>query len=140
MVQIGEHVAGEQIVPGLLGHHAHGQAEFRIGAGEHVDDIGRTALQIGQHALMDHVEHGFADRDVDVAPIDRRLGHRIADDVFVLGRSAGVLARDRDERAAGRDRAFPLADRVLVEFRDGQIMVDGRQIDEPVPEGRLLLH
>ena len=127
-----EHVAREQAVPGLLGHHPDRQAVLRIGAGIDVLDEQLAVLQIGGHPLVGGIEMGFRDPVVDRPPPD--IGRRggLVDDELVLRRAPGVLPGLGDEAAAGRQHALAPSQPVLVERRHCRVPVHGAGIDEPV--------
>src|SRR5262249_46364343 len=69
--------------------------------------------------------------DLAVAlPPDRLSGQCVDDRMLVLGRSSGMAAGCRGERAAFHDRGFPCRNRVLVERRRGEIPVDRVEVLE----------
>jgi len=86
-----EHVAGEQAVPGLLGDDADGQAVIGIGAGiailhEHV-----AVLQEPLHTREQRAELIAAEGPVVLAPPDVFLGGMLLDDELVAAARAVCL-------------------------------------------------
>ncbi len=126
-----EHVAGEQVVPGGLGQHAHADAVRRIGAGPAVAHEQLAALGIGQHAIVQGAEALRRDRLVGLAPVDAAPGLGILDEELVVGRAAGMDAGAHDEGAAVAHLAFAAADRFLVERRNRQVPVNVTEVLQP---------
>src|SRR5437870_2689912 len=80
----------------------HRQPLDRIGPGIKVLDEQLTALEVGQHALVQAVEPLRSDRLVDRAPPYRVLGAGFLDDVLVPRRASGKGAGgDRKAAAEG---------------------------------------
>ena len=64
-----EQAAGEQAVPGLLGHDAQRQAVARVGAGVAVEDEQVAVLEVGADLIAEAVERRRAHRLVAVQSI-----------------------------------------------------------------------
>ena len=84
-----------------------------MGARVAVLNEGVLALVMLEHLVQKAVEMGFRDRAVDVAPPDFILGGVFFDDEAVIGGTARVLARFRDDGAPGGQFAFAAADGLL---------------------------
>ena len=108
-------------MPRAFGNHTHAQAIVRIGAGKAILHEQVAARQVIGDPVAQPVEGRPVDRLVDRAPIDGVFGFGIADDEFIVGRPAGMLAGDRYQRAAmGQPRLVALQ-RLLVQFRDAEV-------------------
>ena len=124
LVQLGpaQHVVDEQGVPCQLGDDAHIQAMGRIGAAEQVVDEILAALHVFEHIRMQAVESVGRHRFV-VFPPDGIFDRRLANDEFVVGRAAGVLAGGHEERAAVTDFAFAACNGFLYQGCELQIVM-----------------
>ena len=137
--------ADEQRVPGQLGEDARLDAVLRIGAAIEVLREKLLALGVIEEVVEQNVE--LLGRELAVLlPPDGLLGLRVADDEFVLRRTAGVDAGLGAERAAFNDMAFIRGEREFVELLGGKIPVDRCEVLEAeflgavsaVPQTRLL--
>ena len=97
-----EHVAGEEVVPGVLGDDADVDAVAGIGAGVAVEDEDVLVLQVLLARSRQGVELLPLERPVDVAPPDVGVDRRIFDQELVVRRAPGVLARLADQGARRR--------------------------------------
>ena len=69
-------------------------------------------------------------RLVDLAPVDRLFGRRVADDELVLDAAPGELAGVDQQRAVLGQLPLAARDRLLDQRRGGQVPVDlGRGLD-----------
>ena len=103
--------ADEQVMPGALVDDAHIDAMFGLRSAEQVGDIERVLLaQRLEEVRLQRREMLRRHRDIGAAPPDRRFGLGIADDEFVLGRSAGMFAGLDDQRAVLGQYALAIAD------------------------------
>ena len=116
-----EHVARKEAVPGAVADHPDRQPVLGVGAGIEILNEQLLTLQIGQHPLLQAVETRRRDRLVDVAPGDRVFRAGLVDDVFVLGRAAGMPPGIRDKAAAEPELALVPPHRMLVEIGRRQV-------------------
>jgi hypothetical protein len=105
----------EERVPGRIGDDANVDAVGGIGAGERVDDVDVSLVQMLGQLLSEAFETFFGDRLVDLTPGDPVLGLRLLDEELVLGRAARVTPRVDDQGTAFREPAFLADERVRVE-------------------------
>ncbi len=124
-------------MPCHLGDDAHVEAVRRVGPAEQVLHEIVAALHVGHHVGAQLVpvsgRHGRI-----VVPPDRPLGRPAPDDVFVLRRAAGELARRHQECAAQSQRALASRQRRLDEPGLGQIVVHLAQPGDALGLQRLL--
>ena len=88
-----EQVAAEDARPGGLGVGAHRAPPARVGADVAVAHEQLALGEVVDHALPQGVVALLADGPVEAAPPDPLVGVGRIDEVLVLGRAAGVLAR-----------------------------------------------
>ena len=115
-----QQMAQEQVVPGMLVHHAHVQPVLGIGARIQVSHEQFLAAQIFGDFFLEPGESVLRHLGV-VGPPDIGFRTGLADDVLVLGGTAGVLPGLDDERAADGHHAFAAAHRFLEQ--DGGVQV-----------------
>ncbi|MNT05893.1 hypothetical protein D3C72_1405380 [compost metagenome] len=106
-------VANEQRMPGKLGDDAGRQSVFLIGAADQVLNIEGLSGGMGQHVLAQQLEI-FRRQRLVVVPPDGVLGGGIADDEFVLRRTARMLAGDGAKRTIDGQFGLAVADRFFV--------------------------
>ncbi len=127
-----EHVAGEQAVPGELGHDADRRAVLGLRVDGAVLHEQVAALEEAEHPAPELVELLGADRAVVLAPLDLVLGCRLAHDELVLGRARRLLAGREDDRAVPGDPALSTERDLLVERLGGQVPVGAAKVGEAV--------
>ena len=108
-----QQIADEQRMPGKFGDDACRQSIFLIGTADQILHVKRLAGGMGQHVLAQQLEI-FRRKRLVVVPPDGVLGGRVADDEFVLRRTARVLAGDGAQRAIDGQFGLAIADRLFV--------------------------
>lgn len=110
-------------MPGPLRDHADRKLKRGVRAGETVVNENILPLPEIQHPLHQPVEMGFGHRLIHRAPVHRRFGAGLADNVLVLGRAARELAGAHYQRATFGKRPFFPLDRLFHQLRVTQIPV-----------------
>ena len=97
----------EEVVPGELVDDANADAMLRLRAAEEIRDEQLVlAAKRFHEVLIEAIERLRIHRPVGLAPPNRALARRIADDEAVLGAPAGVLAGANDQRSVLRQQAL----------------------------------
>ncbi len=117
----------EERVPRIFGDDAHRQAMLKIGPTIEVFRVQLLAFREFHHVGVERVELRRGHGAIFVPP-HLALCRGVAHDEFVCRGAAGVLTGQHDEGAVFGDMAFVLADRMFIEFRNGEIPVHGLQI------------
>jgi hypothetical protein len=99
----------------------------RIGAAIEILHIELAVLRVRGHRREKRVEPLRGHRLI-VLPPDVGFRRRLGDEIFVLGRAAGVLAREHDERPILGDLAFAQLDGALIELGGGPIPIGALEI------------
>jgi len=120
-----EHVAREQVVPGVLGNDAHRHTVVQVCANVAVKDEDVAVLGVGQHLPVEVVEVFLCEGAVDFAPPDVRFARRLLDNELVVGGAAGVAAGLHDQRAKVGDCSLVPADSLLIEHGGSEVPVNG---------------
>jgi len=128
--RLNEKVACKEVVPGVLGNDTDRHAVVRVGARETVLHIDILHLQIGSHALVEHVEVLLRDRLVDRAPPDLVVALLFIDDELVIGRAPSVVPGSHNERPEMGESALAALERLFVERGRRKIPVDIVQVVE----------
>jgi hypothetical protein len=112
--------------------HADADPVRGVGAGEGVDDVEVTPVEMSDDLRAQPVEIVLLDRLVDGSPPDPVLGVRLPDDELVLRRATGEAAGVDDERAALRELPLAARERMRVEQGGRRLPVDAAVGVEPV--------
>src|SRR3546814_4509315 len=91
-----------------------------------------AAPHVVDELLVEALETGFLYGDVHIAPPDIALGRGFADDEFVLGRAAGVLAGKHDQGAALGELSLAAPQALLVERGHVEVPVGGADVLQSV--------
>ena len=90
------------------------------------------ALPEGQHALIDAVELGLGHGLVDGAPLHRGIGDFVANDVLILGGTAGKLAGSHHQCSVGGKASLAPLNGMLQKLRGAEIPVGRIQVVQSV--------
>ncbi len=101
-----EHIACEQVMPGIFGDNADGHPEFRIGADISIKYIDIPVLDVGQHLAIEIIEVFLGEGTVHLTPPNLRFASRFLDNKPVIGGSAGMTAGLHDKWSEMRNLAF----------------------------------
>ena len=118
-----EHVAGEEVVPGVLGDDADVDAVAGIGAGVAVEDEHVLAQQVLPGAGQQRLELLPLERPVDLPPPDVGVDRRVLDQELVVGRPARVRPRLADQGTLGGQHRLAALHRHLHQPRRRQVPV-----------------
>ena len=125
-----EQLPPKQTMPGSLRDHADRHGIGGVGAGKAVLHENILSLPIGQHTFVKGVELLPVHRLIHRAPVNRGFGARLADDVFVLGRTPCELPGSDHKRPTARQHAFVALDGVLDQLCRAEIPICGLNIAE----------
>ena len=131
-VRLQKHVAGEKRLPSVLADHPYPQPEIGVGAGVAILHEQLAIIEIIDDAAVQAFEIGPFERPVDIAPPDSVGSRGILDDEFIVGRAAGMLARQSDQRTVGGKQRFAAPHRLLAERWCARIPVRRPRALEPV--------
>jgi hypothetical protein len=112
---------GTLIVPRRLGDDPNVQPRGVVGAGGHVADVEASRTTVLYDVTMQPLEGLFAQRSVDLAPVDFGLGTRLLDKVLVAGGSTCVRRGEADDRAVSGTEAVAGAEGVVVKLLDREV-------------------
>ncbi len=131
-MNLDEHVAGEQAVPGGLGDDPDVELVVGVGPGVTILNVNLPVLEVRQHPGIQGVELFHRKRFVHLAPPDVFLAGRFLDDEFVVGGPAGVFPGRHAHRSQVSQNAFLPADDMLVQEGTGKIPVNFFEIPDAV--------
>ena len=131
LVGADQHRADEEVVPGEFVDDAHVDAMRRLRTAEQIlDEQVVLGAEVREKVGLECGEMFRAHVLVGLAPPDGLLGLRVADDVAVLDRAAGVRAGFHHQRTVGRELALAPRNRGLDQHGRGQVPVDARRFPD----------
>src|SRR5262245_44833219 len=113
----------------MLGDHADGQLELGVRSAGQVLHVEIAVAEIGGHVGLERLEIRRLHRLIDVAPVNVRLGRRVADNELVAGRTPGVRPRRTGERPVARQLAFTTRQGRFVELRWREVPPESRAVE-----------
>jgi len=128
-----EQVAGEEVLPGLGGDDADGQAVGRVSPGVTVLHKDFFALEEGQQPVVEQVEFFYLQGLVLRPPGDVMGAGRLLDDKLVPGRPAGINPGPHHDGAQMGDESLAPGDDLLIEGGGGQIPMNRLHIAGATP-------